>query len=88
MSVKTTPSPGDNNNASRMVDTTVCVPICYGSVAFALKKPKPEEYHTHQWTVRSSSSMSQPITSLSEFILLYFSRSKQMSCDLNTNFKF
>jgi len=51
MSVKTTPSPGDTNNASRTVDITVCVPLCYGSVAFALKKPKPEEYHTHQWTL-------------------------------------
>ena len=33
----------------RLPNTTVCVPIVYGSIAFPLKKV--EEYHTHRWTL-------------------------------------
>ena len=35
---------------NRLVDTTGCVPIVYGSVAFFLDK-KADEYHTHKWTL-------------------------------------
>ena len=34
----------------RLINTTVCLPIVYGSVAFYLGK-KADEYHTHRWTL-------------------------------------
>uniref|UniRef100_A0A7S1Z287 YEATS domain-containing protein n=1 Tax=Ditylum brightwellii TaxID=49249 RepID=A0A7S1Z287_9STRA len=34
----------------RLLNTTVCVPIVYGSIAFFLGK-KADEYHTHRWTL-------------------------------------
>jgi YEATS domain-containing protein 4 len=34
----------------RLVNTTACLPIAYGSVAFFLGK-KADEYHTHRWTL-------------------------------------
>ena len=34
----------------RLANTTVCVPIVYGSIAFFLGK-KADEYHTHRWTL-------------------------------------
>jgi hypothetical protein len=34
----------------RLVNTTACLPIVYGSVAFFLGK-KADEYHTHRWTL-------------------------------------
>jgi len=33
----------------RVPNTTICLPICYGSIAFPLVKP--EEYNTHRWTI-------------------------------------
>lgn len=36
--------------APRLEQTTVCLPIVYGSVAFYLGK-KADEYKTHQWTL-------------------------------------
>ena len=35
---------------SRLVNTTACLPIVYGSVAFFLGKDA-DEYHTHWWTL-------------------------------------
>mmetsp|Transcript_23848 Transcript_23848/g.27478 ORF Transcript_23848/g.27478 Transcript_23848/m.27478 type:complete len:332 (-) Transcript_23848:200-1195(-) len=35
---------------TRLLNTTVCVPIVYGSIAFFLGK-KADEYATHQWTL-------------------------------------
>lgn len=36
--------------ADRLPNTTVCVPIAYGSIAFPLKKPDSNN-NTHQWTL-------------------------------------
>jgi YEATS domain-containing protein 4 len=36
------------NNSNRLVNTTICLPIVYGSIAFFLGK-KADEYHTHKW---------------------------------------
>lgn len=37
--------------AEQKEQTTVIVPICYGSIAFFLDKKKSDEYHTHRWTL-------------------------------------
>ncbi|GFH49508.1 hypothetical protein CTEN210_05984 [Chaetoceros tenuissimus] len=37
------------NEEPRQENTTVCLPIVYGSIAFPL--PKTEEYNTHRWTL-------------------------------------
>ena len=37
------------NVQSRQGNTTICVPIVFGSIAFPL--PKTEEYNTHRWTL-------------------------------------
>ena len=39
-----------SNNSGRLENTTTCLPIAYGSVAFYLG-PQSEEYKTHQWTL-------------------------------------
>ena len=36
-------------NQTRHENTTICLPIVYGSIAFPL--PKTEEYNTHRWTL-------------------------------------
>lgn len=36
-------------NQPRVPNTTICLPICYGSISFPLVKP--EEYNTHRWTI-------------------------------------
>jgi len=38
-----------SNIQPRQENTTICVPIVYGSIAFPL--PKTEEYNTHRWTL-------------------------------------
>lgn len=38
------------NNDGRLVNTTTCLPLAYGSVAFYLGK-KSDEFHTHRWTL-------------------------------------
>eukprot|EP00568_Trieres_chinensis_P018670 CAMPEP_0183323988 /NCGR_PEP_ID=MMETSP0160_2-20130417/75848_1 /TAXON_ID=2839 ORGANISM="Odontella Sinensis, Strain Grunow 1884" /NCGR_SAMPLE_ID=MMETSP0160_2 /ASSEMBLY_ACC=CAM_ASM_000250 /LENGTH=287 /DNA_ID=CAMNT_0025491469 /DNA_START=21 /DNA_END=881 /DNA_ORIENTATION=+ len=38
------------DSSPRLANTTVCLPIVYGSIAFFLGK-KADEYHTHQWTL-------------------------------------
>ena len=35
---------------TRLENTTSCLPVAYGSVAFYLG-PKADEYHTHRWTL-------------------------------------
>ena len=35
---------------ARLQNTTTCLPISYGSIAFYLGK-KADEYHTHRWTL-------------------------------------
>ena len=35
---------------SRLINTTTCLPLAYGSIAFYLGK-KADEYHTHRWTL-------------------------------------
>ncbi len=37
-------------DATRLPNTTICVPIAYGSIAFQLKKPDSNN-NTHQWTL-------------------------------------
>eukprot|EP00581_Thalassiosira_minuscula_P010177 CAMPEP_0183711198 /NCGR_PEP_ID=MMETSP0737-20130205/6761_1 /TAXON_ID=385413 /ORGANISM="Thalassiosira miniscula, Strain CCMP1093" /LENGTH=292 /DNA_ID=CAMNT_0025939649 /DNA_START=51 /DNA_END=925 /DNA_ORIENTATION=- len=37
-------------SSHRLENTTTCLPIAYGSVAFYLGK-KSDEYHTHRWTL-------------------------------------
>lgn len=37
------------NEEPRQENTTICLPIVYGSIAFPL--PKTEEYNTHSWTL-------------------------------------
>mmetsp|Transcript_24666 Transcript_24666/g.59475 ORF Transcript_24666/g.59475 Transcript_24666/m.59475 type:complete len:302 (+) Transcript_24666:81-986(+) len=37
-------------SVGRLENTTTCLPIAYGSVAFYLGK-KSDEYHTHRWTL-------------------------------------
>ncbi len=37
------------NQETRHENTTICLPIVYGSIAFPL--PKTEEYNTHRWTL-------------------------------------
>ena len=48
------PSPSSPTTSSsgndRLANTTACLPIVYGSVAFFLGK-KADEYHTHKWTL-------------------------------------
>ena len=39
----------DNNN--RLVNTTTCFPIAYGSIAFYLGKQATDETKTHKWTL-------------------------------------
>mmetsp|Transcript_6683 Transcript_6683/g.8337 ORF Transcript_6683/g.8337 Transcript_6683/m.8337 type:complete len:284 (+) Transcript_6683:23-874(+) len=39
-----------SSDASRLPNTTICVPIVYGSIAFQLKKPDSNN-NTHQWTL-------------------------------------
>lgn len=41
---------GKSSKSPRLSNTTVCVPIVYGSIAFFLGK-KADEYHTHRWTL-------------------------------------
>lgn len=41
---------GKSSATARLSNTTVCVPIVYGSIAFFLGK-KADEYHTHRWTL-------------------------------------
>lgn len=36
------------NSSNRLLNTTVCLPLVYGSIAFFLGK-KADEYHTHKW---------------------------------------
>lgn len=38
------------NDGGRLDNTTTCLPIAYGSIAFYLGK-KADEYHTHRWTL-------------------------------------
>ena len=38
------------SEVSRLPNTTICVPIVYGSIAFQLKKPDSNN-NTHQWTL-------------------------------------
>jgi YEATS domain-containing protein 4 len=38
------------NHHGRLENTTTCLPIAYGSVAFYLGS-KADEYHTHRWTL-------------------------------------
>lgn len=40
----------DTNTTPRLPNTTICLPIVYGSIAFFLGK-KADEYHTHRWTL-------------------------------------
>ncbi len=46
----TTTSSSNSMLPKRLSNTTVCVPIVYGSIAFFLGK-KADEYHTHRWTL-------------------------------------
>eukprot|EP00586_Coscinodiscus_wailesii_P019021 CAMPEP_0172518062 /NCGR_PEP_ID=MMETSP1066-20121228/290199_1 /TAXON_ID=671091 /ORGANISM="Coscinodiscus wailesii, Strain CCMP2513" /LENGTH=308 /DNA_ID=CAMNT_0013300355 /DNA_START=16 /DNA_END=942 /DNA_ORIENTATION=- len=41
---------GNENKVTRLPNTTICLPIVYGSIAFFLGK-KADEYHTHRWTL-------------------------------------
>lgn len=38
------------NPSGRLSNTTTCLPIAYGSIAFYLG-PKADEYRTHKWTL-------------------------------------
>lgn len=53
-------SQNPSQNESRLTNTTICVPIVYGSIAFAL--PKVQEYHTHQWTLYIRSPQSEDLS--------------------------
>ncbi|KAI2510253.1 YEATS family [Fragilaria crotonensis] len=44
------PLAGEAATKNRLANTTVCLPIVYGSIAFFLGK-KADEYHTHKWTL-------------------------------------
>ena len=44
------PLAGEASSKNRLANTTVCLPIVYGSIAFFLGK-KADEYHTHKWTL-------------------------------------
>ena len=46
---KSAPLVGENASNNRLANTTICLPIVYGSTAFFLGK-KADEYHTHKWT--------------------------------------
>jgi YEATS domain-containing protein 4 len=37
-----------SNKSNRLQNTTICLPLVYGSIAFFLGK-KADEYHTHKW---------------------------------------
>ncbi|KAL3780379.1 hypothetical protein HJC23_002674 [Cyclotella cryptica] len=41
-------TPTDETN--RLENTTTCLPLAYGSIAFNLG-PQADEYHTHKWTL-------------------------------------
>lgn len=40
----------NSGNSNRLSNTTACLPIVYGSIAFYLGK-KADEFQTHQWTL-------------------------------------
>ncbi len=47
---KTTATTTTTNHHGRLENTTTCLPIAYGSVAFYLG-PTADEYRTHRWTL-------------------------------------